>query len=71
MSRMKILMLGNSYIFTNDLPKMLAELTFPLHSIRHEFASAYYSEHFKIVRLEKVKPAIRPLVFNYRRGDFR
>ncbi|MCD8014172.1 MAG: hypothetical protein LUG99_13535 [Lachnospiraceae bacterium] len=26
-SRMRILMLGNSYIFTNDMPKMLAELT--------------------------------------------
>ncbi|MCC8162530.1 MAG: hypothetical protein LIO86_05010 [Lachnospiraceae bacterium] len=24
---MRILMLGNSYIFTNDMPKMLAELT--------------------------------------------
>ncbi len=27
MSKMRILMLGNSYIFTNDMPKMLAELT--------------------------------------------
>ena len=24
---MRILMLGNSYIFTNDLPNMLAEIT--------------------------------------------
>ena len=24
---MRILMLGNSYIFTNDLPSMLAEIT--------------------------------------------
>ncbi len=26
-ARMRILMLGNSYIFTNDMPQMLAELT--------------------------------------------
>ncbi|MCD7763975.1 MAG: SGNH/GDSL hydrolase family protein [Lachnospiraceae bacterium] len=44
MSKMRILMLGNSYIFTNDMPKMLAELT-GAEVVHHTRGGARLSEH--------------------------
>lgn len=40
---MRILMLGNSYIFTNDLPSMLAEITVPKWYRTHAAVHAYVS----------------------------
>ena len=41
---MRILMLGNSFTFTNDLPQMLAELTGG-EVIHHTRGGARLSEH--------------------------
>lgn len=43
MSRMRILMLGNSYIFTNDMPEMLSELT-GAEVVQHTRGGARLSE---------------------------
>ena len=40
---MRILMLGNSYIFTNDLPSILAEITGAEEYRTHAAVHAYVS----------------------------